>query len=305
MQGRLDHRRLPLRKGRLHRRRGGLSQQKPGVPIWIGGNSALTRRRVAARPTAGTVPGAGDAGWTTPPRCSGLDDLGPAPAPLAGRRAACTTRDRSTCRSPPRPAPAAPRRRSAVADLAAADVTWCSTGVPGPHPTRGGRSSATAPGHRPPVAWPPAPQRPSFWDHASVPATQPMAPRTKPSFWDPPASPTPQPYPERKRPSFWDRASVTRPATVPRTGRLAAARRRIRTAWAEVDQVEHSRHRGTVRMTRRWWRGPSATGGRSRRSAAPDRDERDRDDAGGCSQAGRPRRTGRSGAARTAAAGRS
>ena len=114
---------------------------KPGhVPIWIGGNSALTRRRVAEH---------GD-GWNpfpAPARLAktsrtipleGLDDLAPMLDHLRRHtEAAGATRRRSTSRSPPgSPVPAddgysAAAHLDGIEAMAALGVTWNSVGMPG------------------------------------------------------------------------------------------------------------------------------------------------------------------------------
>ena len=114
---------------------------KPGhIPIWIGGNSALTRRRVAAH-ADGWNPFPAPAGLARTARTvplEGLDDLAPMLSHLwsevdkAGRDpgridVAFTTGLPGAAD----PSFRAERHLEAIADMAALGVTWTSTGVPG------------------------------------------------------------------------------------------------------------------------------------------------------------------------------
>lgn len=124
---------------------GGVSANpKPAhVPIWIGGNSALTRRRVA-RWADGWNPFPAPAmlaRTARTPVLEGLDDLAPmlehlwSEAEAAGRDPASI--DVSFTTGLPgagSPQFSADATLAAVADLAAAGVTWCSTGVPDDSP---------------------------------------------------------------------------------------------------------------------------------------------------------------------------
>ena len=110
------------------------------VPIWIGGNSALTRRRVAEH---------GD-GWNPFPASrelartsrtvplEGLDDLAPmldhlwAQVDAAGRdRDAIDVAFTTGLPGPDRSSFDAAAHRQAIDEMAAIGVTWSSTGVPG------------------------------------------------------------------------------------------------------------------------------------------------------------------------------
>ena len=120
---------------------GGVSANpKPAhVPIWIGGNSALTRRRVA-RSADGWNPfpaPANLARTARTPVLEGLDDLAPmlehlwTEAEAVGR--AASSIDVSFTTGLPgagSPAFSADAQLEALDRLAVAGVTWCSTGVP-------------------------------------------------------------------------------------------------------------------------------------------------------------------------------
>ncbi|HEY8545862.1 MAG TPA: LLM class F420-dependent oxidoreductase [Acidimicrobiales bacterium] len=129
-------------EGRHFTATGQTANPKPGhVPVWIGGNSALTRRRVAAS-ADGWTPFAAPAGLARTARTAALetvDDLVPmldhlwAAVEEAGR-------DRSAidvcvqafgCESPGRPGFSGDRHLDVLGRLAALGATWTATNVPG------------------------------------------------------------------------------------------------------------------------------------------------------------------------------